>query len=148
MSEISGNIQDSLAYEAEKLNLKGGEIRWTGRFLFTENDKMKVLDRLHREVSRQNCRAFEKIKGKIIAASRRPEPIETRILQYRPISKSSTVPDLFAKIYRLFETKVVFANLEYTQNIVFKAVDDTRMIIIEIDDVDGYQQPLTHHAEL
>jgi hypothetical protein len=135
--DLEQNIAEALDREKAKRNIKYGEVKWVGRFVFAENDKTRILDQLHREITSKSCRAFERIKGKMIAASRRPEHIENRLLQYRPLASKSDVPNTVARFAQYLVPNAVFSNLEYTQNIVFKAVDDARMIVLEVDDIDS-----------
>jgi hypothetical protein len=137
--EISDMIEAELKRTKQQLNIKFGEVRWTGRFVFTDAAKTKLVNQLYFEILQKNARAFDKIRAKLKAATKRPEFIEDRLLRYRPTETDTNVPELARKVVSVFSTTATFRNREYTQNIVFKVVDDDRMIVLEIVDLDGYE---------
>jgi len=132
--EIRQDIDEVLDLRKEEMNLNiGSTVRWVGRFKFPEQEKVKLIDAVHSEVAKQNCRAFEKIKGKLIAASRRPEAIESRFLRFKPYVRS---PGSSWRVLGYLYQAMRSEDVQYTQNIVIKTVSDSRMVIMDVEDID------------
>jgi len=139
-AEIASRIHSILQAEKATNNIHGS-VTWTGRFVLTDNEKRKLIDRLHRDIANKNCRAFEKIKSKMSAASRRPDEVEQRlVMNYRPIVTPSK--GISTDVFRLVFKTAKYENWEFTQNLVFKTLPGPELVEITIDDIDNYVQDL------
>lgn len=144
--EVKMRLEDRLEEECDMRRCTS--IKWTGRFKFAEREKQAVMNKLYREITQRNARAFEKVKGKFLAAIRRPVPIEdVLITRYEPVEAETwLLKDLWR--YAPFDPKAKLLGLEYQQDIVFKSVDDARFVVVEVDDIHAFYGKNKQHQEL
>lgn len=141
--EVRLNVEDALLEERDRT--QRSSVRWVGRFKFSDKDRLQLMGRLYKEILSRNARAFEKIKGKFLAATVRPRPIErVLVAEHAPVESTRWE---FKDLLGGLRSKFVFGKqpgltgVEYQQDIVFRAVEDNRFVVAEVDDIAQFYRP-------
>ncbi|KAH9252220.1 hypothetical protein BASA81_009822 [Batrachochytrium salamandrivorans] len=141
--EVRLNVEQRLLEERDRT--QRSSVRWVGRFKFSDKDRLLIMARLYKEILSRHARAFEKIKGKLLAATLRPQPIEQVLVsEHEPVESTQwEFKDLLGglKSKYMFGTQPGLTGVEYQQDIVFRAVEDNRFVVAEVDDIAQFYHP-------
>jgi hypothetical protein len=144
--EIHERIKMELHDEAKRRDLPwGSKVEWLGRFKFPVGEMARLIDKVQLEVDHQNARAFERVKGWLLQASRRPVPVEARIVNNRPVLSDMSSENPLKQAWNILQKP---RHVKYYQDVVFKVVDNEHQVIIEIEDMDAAEPGSSFRSEL